>query len=250
MIPLGNIQQVVKQGSDLFVLYTFLKKLTTPFEETKAYELGIIDSNGKILRKRSTLNTSEEKSAYTLMDTLIFNIKKIMAKVPFGGSRIASYAASLFLLKESKNYKFLINEDVLEEKFLDFYKTNYEQDHFLFEATSTLKLFESIEEEIVDEEPANSAGGGGIAGIGVGPDGEPGGISKLQKKKQNQLNKFMIKPSKFIVIKNYKEHVESFDELKILAGLDETFVNINKIIPNTDIILVNDKTLEELIVKV
>jgi len=115
------VNYIAKQGSDLYGLFTFLKRLTTPFNETLAYQLGIIDAKGKVLRKRSTLTTREEKGSYTLMDTLIFNMKKLMAKVPFGSTKLASYAASLFLLKEQKNYQLLINQEKLEEHFTNFY---------------------------------------------------------------------------------------------------------------------------------
>ena len=38
---------------DLFVTYRFLRLLTTPFEDTQAYKLGIIDANGnRIMQKR------------------------------------------------------------------------------------------------------------------------------------------------------------------------------------------------------
>jgi hypothetical protein len=112
---------IFTQGKDLYFLYSFLKRLTTPFNETKAFELGIIDENGKVLRKRRTLSTQEEKDSYTLMDTMIFNMKKIMAKVPFGKSKLFSYAASLFLLKEQKTkYSYLINESKLEDDLLLF----------------------------------------------------------------------------------------------------------------------------------
>ena len=36
---------------DLFVTYRFIKLLTTPFEKTEAYKLGIIDADGKIISK-------------------------------------------------------------------------------------------------------------------------------------------------------------------------------------------------------
>ena len=39
-----------------------------------------------------------------------------------------------------------------------------------------------------EDAAANSAGGGGIAGIGVGPDGEPG-LTKAQIKKHKKRNK-------------------------------------------------------------
>jgi len=89
---------IFTQGKDLYFLYSFLKRLTTPFKETKAFELGIIDENGKVLRKRRTLSTEEEKDSYTLMDTMIFNMKKIMAKVPFGKSKLFSNTIADFPL--------------------------------------------------------------------------------------------------------------------------------------------------------
>ena len=37
---------------DLFVTYRFLKLLTTPFQKTEAFKLGIIDENGnRIMQK-------------------------------------------------------------------------------------------------------------------------------------------------------------------------------------------------------
>ena len=101
-MPIG-LKSVLTQGSDLYFLFSFLKRLTTPFEKTKAYQLGIIDKNGKNLIKKRDFETQEQKDAYTMMDTLIFNLKKLLGKVPGGKSRIASYAAALFLIKEQYN---------------------------------------------------------------------------------------------------------------------------------------------------
>ena len=39
------------QAVDLFLVYQFVKRLSTPFEETKAYDLGLIDEKGKRLKK-------------------------------------------------------------------------------------------------------------------------------------------------------------------------------------------------------
>ena len=59
---------------NIYFVYQFLKKLVTPFEKTKAFELGIIDDKGKILIRRRDLKTQDQKEAYTLSDTLIWNI--------------------------------------------------------------------------------------------------------------------------------------------------------------------------------
>ena len=85
---------------DAFIAYKFIKILVTPFEETDAYKLGIIDANGKILKKRKDLKRSEEKKAYTIIHTLCWNIKKILVKLQVGKSRIGSLAAALYFLKE------------------------------------------------------------------------------------------------------------------------------------------------------
>jgi hypothetical protein len=83
-----------------FVAYEFIKLLSTPFKKTKAFELGIIDDEGKVLKKRRNLTTSDEKKAYTIFHTLVWNIKKLLAKVGIGKSTIASLAAALYLIKE------------------------------------------------------------------------------------------------------------------------------------------------------
>ena len=43
---------------DLLITYRVIKMLVTPFEKQPAYTLGIIDKNGKVLRKAKTLNTA------------------------------------------------------------------------------------------------------------------------------------------------------------------------------------------------
>ena len=48
---------------NIYFVYQFLKKLVTPFNKTKAFELGIVDENGKILKRRRDLETKEEKEA-------------------------------------------------------------------------------------------------------------------------------------------------------------------------------------------
>jgi len=91
---------IISRTGDLFYAFRFLKLLVTPFEKTKAFELGIIDKNGVVLKKSAERTTAEEKSAYTVFHRLVFNLKRIMAKAPGGKSVIARYGAALFLIKE------------------------------------------------------------------------------------------------------------------------------------------------------
>ena len=90
---------LASRAGDLYYTFRFLKMLTTPFEETDAFKLGIIDENGKRIKSKQ-IKTSEEKDSYTTFHRLVFNIKKLLEKLPGGSSRLASYAAGLFLIKE------------------------------------------------------------------------------------------------------------------------------------------------------
>lgn len=89
------------RAGDIAYAFRFLRLLTTPWEETKAYELGLIDSTGKVI---SSPRTSEEKSAFNIFHRLVFNIKRLLNQVPGGRTKFASYASALFLLRESYDF--------------------------------------------------------------------------------------------------------------------------------------------------
>ena len=144
---------------DLFLVYQFIKRLTTPFVTTKAYTLGLIDKNGKTLRSPKT---AEEKDAFGYYDRIIFNLKRLIEKIPGGKTRIATYAAAILLLREERG------DNILDNRLLE----NVLREHMdMLPDISMNSILEAISE---DGAPANSAGGGNIAGIGVGPKGEPG----------------------------------------------------------------------------
>ncbi len=116
---------------DLFVTYRFIKLLTTPFEKTEAYKLGIIDEKGNRIMpppkggvrqtKPATLGTTAEKNAYTILHKLIFNIKKIFSKVPGLRTKVGTYAAALFLLKDT--FKESVDDpDMFEKEFMKYLK--------------------------------------------------------------------------------------------------------------------------------
>lgn len=102
---------MVTRVVDTLIVFRILKMLTTPFEDTKAYELGFIDKDGQRLKYKpdpknpnnkieNKPTTNSEKESYTYLHRLVFNLKRIIQKVPFGKSKFASYAAALALLKE------------------------------------------------------------------------------------------------------------------------------------------------------
>jgi hypothetical protein len=101
---------------DFLITYRVIRLLVTPWTSFDAYKLGIIDDNGKILKKYKTLKDSKEKKAYTLLHRFIFNLKRILQKVGLG-SRLGSFAVALALLikenKELEKHKTLIESAVI-----------------------------------------------------------------------------------------------------------------------------------------
>tara|TARA_R110000737_G_scaffold92740_1_gene125786 strand:+ start:412 stop:978 length:567 start_codon:yes stop_codon:yes gene_type:complete len=164
---------------DLFLVYQFIRRLATPFNEWSAFKLGIIDETGKQLIKRKNFTTKEQKDSFQIFDIMIAKLKRLLEKVPGGKSRIGSYAAALYLIKENNQIEQDCNtltEEQLTEKLEEYMN--------LVESTIDIdKIFENAFDE---DAPANSAGSGNIAGIGVGPDGEPGVSKSQQKKKKNK----------------------------------------------------------------
>jgi hypothetical protein len=132
---------------DLVLVYQFIKRLTTPFNETEAFKLGLIDENGKRLKKAKS---NEEKKAMSYMDRLIFNLKRLLAKIPGGSTKFGTFAAALFLLKESSSPKDSYTEEELAEALI-------ENMDMLEENKTYKKLFEDA--------PANATGSA-VAGTG------------------------------------------------------------------------------------
>lgn len=149
---------------DLFLTYHFLKRLATPFDQWDAFKLGIIDAEGKVLRKAKTLTKPEEFNAWGYFDRLVANLKKLLGTVPGGRTKIASYAAALLLLKEHNSPNDIDEDDL----------------YILLEDMLTEQIKLIVEEgEGAATAPVNNVGGGKVAGLGIGPQGEPPKKTKL-----------------------------------------------------------------------
>jgi len=147
---------------DLFLVYNMVKRLATPFNEWEAYKRGIIDERGNLLKSRKDLRTIKERDAFGLYDLMILKLKRLVEKVPGGKTRLGSYAAALYLVKEGKLYTEDTSDKILEEGFMKHYTTLSEDDINL--------RFEEI---------ANAAGSGNFAGL---PPDDPVVSKKSQKK--------------------------------------------------------------------
>ena len=110
---------IISKAADVYYTYRFIKTLTTPWEKTDAYAMGIIDKDGNPLKKSSQLRTSREKDSYTVFHRLVFNLKRIFTRLPFARSALGSYAAAMFLLKENTAMSDTQIEDALKKVFGD-----------------------------------------------------------------------------------------------------------------------------------
>jgi hypothetical protein len=149
---------------DNLIAYRILSMLVTPFTDTTAFKLNIIDANGKNLKKTSTLKTSEERDAYSYLHRLVFNMKKILLKLPGGDSKIKNLIAGLWLVKEYYQSKDRTTS-LMEEKLIRVL-SKLEEGVILVEEEMEVKSFlQYISEEgeaPVGGPPANNTAGASV----------------------------------------------------------------------------------------
>ena len=109
---------------DALIAYRVLKLLVTPFKQSKAFKLGIIDDKGKVLIKSKDLpNSGPKREAYTLLIRFVFNLKRLLSKVGIRGPLTTSAAAALAFFKEENGQNLEIEKTVykhLRENGLEF----------------------------------------------------------------------------------------------------------------------------------
>jgi hypothetical protein len=148
----------MSQIVDNLVAYKILTMLVKPFKETQAFKLGIIDDKGTNLKKSGSLRTSEEKDSYTYLHRLVFNMKKIINKIPGGESNLKSLVAALFLVREYYDNKDRTTS-LMESKYLSVLEKINAGVTLAEEEIAVKKFVKSMEEDA----PVNNVGGGAIA---------------------------------------------------------------------------------------
>lgn len=167
---------------DSVIALRILRLLTTPFDQTDAYRLGIIDEKGNELKKMRDLNTVEERDAYTLLHRLVYRLKRIIEKVPLQNKKLLSFAAAYSLIKESLDEG---KEPIdLEMRFINKLTENLDTEISLVEEylnENKIFTFKQFSEEMGAGAVAanNAAASPGIAGL---PPDEPPMSKKNQKK--------------------------------------------------------------------
>ena len=122
---------MANRAVDLVITYRVVKLLVTPFNKQEAFKYGIIDKDGKVLRKYRTLKTTAEKKSYTILHRFVFNIKRILQKAGLGG-RLGTFAVALAtLLREDKNY--VEHKSLIESAVISYLKETNQYDDLLNE---------------------------------------------------------------------------------------------------------------------
>ena len=170
---------------DTVVAYRILRMLATPIERSDAFKLGIIDKDGEKIKEPVS---TQELNAYSLLQRFVFKVQRALTRSPDrNAKRLLTFAAAMAILKEyteddEDNVEallevFMQDEDVIRQA-------------ELLESSNLLSFRNFMDEEA----PANAAGGGNVAGIGVGDQGEPGRDPRLmpmvrRKKKKRELDR-------------------------------------------------------------
>ena len=123
---LVSVGKTVIKAVDIASIMRILTLLSIPFTKWSAFKTGVIDKDGKTLKKRRDRKTREEKDSFTMFHRFVRNIKRIIGFIPFGKTIIGSLAASLFLLREYQEHPFDNDQRALLERFNKFWEENEE----------------------------------------------------------------------------------------------------------------------------
>ena len=104
---------LLKTAGDLVYTFRFIRMLVLKWPEWDAYKQGIIDDNGKRV-KSVKIDTQAKKDAWTPFIRLCANIKRLVSKIPGGGSRLGGFVSALYLIKENGKLKDKDIQKILE----------------------------------------------------------------------------------------------------------------------------------------
>lgn len=135
---------------DNLLAYRILSMLVKPFNETDAFKLGIIDADGNTLIKSRDFTTSDQRAAFNYLHRLVFNLKKLINKLPGGESKLKNLVAAFFLVREAYETK---STKIDEQKLYKLVEL-LDQGVCLAEAQLVVEEFLALNEDA----PANATG--------------------------------------------------------------------------------------------
>lgn len=211
---------------DNLIAYRVLSMLVKPFNETDAFKLGIIDDTGKNLIPSRKLDTSEQKNAYTYLHRLVFNLKKLLNKLPGGESKLKNLVAAFFLIREAYEK----NTVRIDEQELDRLVAMLDEGVILAEEQLIVEEFMMLSED-VGGAPTNSTG------AAVSTD-QP----VIRKRQPRRFAKFVVNDDVYKRFSNGKSKFRKWAEyLNLEDEGQQQIYKFAKKNPNGVIILQNGK---------
>lgn len=178
---------------DNIIAYRILKMLVTPWEKTDAYKEGLIDRNGKKLKDVKDM-TSKEKNSFDYLDRLVFNMKRLIEKLPGGKSKLGSLTAAYYLIREC--YEGRETATGLQEKF-DTLCEQIETDQFF-----PIDEYLDVKDFIIEEGPTNV----------VGPNDYASVKEPVVRKRKRKFKEFNVRPDVMNKFKNGKCKFKKWEE--------------------------------------
>lgn len=97
---------------DNVLVFVFLKSITTIPTTTKAYKLGLIDRNGKLIKNPKT---QEEHNAISNLDLLLFKLREWLRPKMYCLSSV-NWIRGLYKDKRIQNY--LLNSEIISKQYV------------------------------------------------------------------------------------------------------------------------------------
>lgn len=97
---------------DNVLVFVFLKSITTIPTTTKAYKLGLIDRNGKLIKNPKT---KEEHNAISNLDLLMFKLREWLRPKMYCLSSV-NWIRGLYKDKRIQNY--LLNSEIISKQYV------------------------------------------------------------------------------------------------------------------------------------
>ena len=182
---------MASRAIDTVITFRVLKLLTMKWTDHEAYGMGIIDEKGK-RNKTVKIDSTAKKEAYTFLHRLVFNLKRLIEILPGGKSRLGSYAAALFLIKEHTG---LTGAKLDKEVFKYLQETNLLGENLLEEfipitKLETEKTFQ-LKSNMIISENLDAERGDTLIHSGAKPIGKVYGVSLFKMYNVDQ-NKMMV----------------------------------------------------------
>ena len=142
---MGSASDQNKKRIDDALSFLTIKKLVTPVYKTKAFKLGLVDGNGRIIKKPET---QEEQYSLTLFDKFIFKVRRLL------GGKIAQLNNFLYVQTlDNDFYNNLIVKGAIEQR-ASIKRVKKDMDNFIEKHNITIDdlFMHIIHEEIIQIE--------------------------------------------------------------------------------------------------